>query len=43
MLWKNVMSNTGEITFYYFIDNFKKDLKYNMKAVLDKGYYVLSI
>ncbi|UZO29311.1 uncharacterized protein OCT59_022790 [Rhizophagus irregularis] len=35
-LWKGVMSNTGGITFYYFMDDLKKDLEHNMETVLDE-------
>ncbi|CAI2177611.1 12408_t:CDS:2, partial [Funneliformis geosporum] len=35
-LWKGVMSNTGGITFYYFMDDLKKDLEQNMETVLDE-------
>jgi hypothetical protein len=38
MLWKGMMSNTGGITFYYFMDNLKKDLEHNKETVLDEGY-----
>ncbi|CAG8661519.1 10348_t:CDS:2 [Funneliformis mosseae] len=30
------MSNTGGITYYYFIDDLKKDLEHNMETVLDE-------